>query len=70
MKITRIDADGRSGEAVFSGNALYINLSLVDAKPGDYVLVHAGCAIEIVKQDEAEEILNIFETLGGLSNGP
>ena len=70
MKITRIEADGRSGEAVFSGNALNVNLSLVDAKPGDYVLVHAGCAIEIIKKDEAEEILDIFETLGGLSVGP
>jgi hydrogenase expression/formation protein HypC len=36
---------------------------LVKAKVGDYVLVHAGCVIQTMKQQEAEEIV---ELMGGL----
>ena len=32
-----------------------VNVSLVDAKVGDYVLVHAGYAIQMVEEKEALE---------------
>ncbi len=38
---------------------------LTDIKPGDYLLVHAGCAIQKVSMDEAEEILKLFEEING-----
>lgn len=44
-----------------------INTSLVeDLKIGDYVLVHVGCAIDKMEEDEARETLEVFKTLGML----
>ena len=38
------------------------SLALVDeAGPGDYVLVHAGFAIEVVDREEAEATLRLLE---------
>lgn len=34
-----------------------------EAKVGDYVLVHAGCAIAIINEDEAERTLALLEEL-------
>ena len=39
------------------------DVRMVDAKVGDYVLVHAGCAIEVLSQSRAEEMLEIFKEL-------
>ncbi len=39
------------------------NIKLVDVKIGDYVLIHAGCVIDVLKEDVAEEILTIFSQL-------
>ena len=64
MKVVAIDAKGRCGRVLFSGNEMSVNLSLVSPKVGDYVLVHAGCAIEIVKKESAEEILGLLDELG------
>ncbi|HDD66155.1 MAG: HypC/HybG/HupF family hydrogenase formation chaperone [Thaumarchaeota archaeon] len=36
-------------------------LGLVDAKVGDYVLVHAGYAIKVIDEESALEILREFE---------
>lgn len=42
-----------------------INTSLVeDLKSGDYVLVHVGCAIDKMDEDEAIETLEVFRLLG------
>ena len=43
------------------------NISLVEVKTGDYVLVHAGFAIEVLSKKEAEETLNLFREM--LSQG-
>lgn len=39
------------------------NIRLVDTKVGDYVLIHAGCIIEVLREDAAQEILSIFSQL-------
>ncbi|WP_024294549.1 HypC/HybG/HupF family hydrogenase formation chaperone [Lacrimispora indolis] len=39
------------------------NIRLVDTKVGDYVLIHAGCVIEVLREDAAQEILSIFSQL-------
>ena len=39
------------------------NVTLVDAKIGDYVLVHAGFAIQILDEKEAHETLNLFREM-------
>lgn len=47
----------------FSGNEVEAYAGLVDVKKGDYALIHAGCVIQTMKKDEAEEII---ELMGGL----
>ena len=37
-----------------------VNVTLVEAKVGDYVLVHAGYAIQIMDQKEALETLSLW----------
>lgn len=42
-----------------------INTILVeDLKPGDYILVHVGCAIDKMEEEEAIETLEVFRLLG------
>ena len=63
-----VEIKGNLGKVDFGGNILDINLGLVNAKVGDYVLVHAGCALEVLKKDKAEEILQLLEDLQEVLN--
>ncbi len=40
-----------------------VDISLVNVKPGDYVIVHAGFAIQVLNEKDAKETLRIFEEL-------
>ena len=40
-----------------------VNVSLVEAKVGDYVLVHAGYAIQVVEEKEAIETLRFWNEI-------
>jgi hydrogenase expression/formation protein HypC len=40
-----------------------VNVSLVEAKLGDYVLVHAGYAIQIIEEQEAKETLSLWNSI-------
>jgi len=58
-----ISLDGAKGRVDFSGNVVDVNMQLIDAKPGDYVLVHAGCALEVMEKSKAEELMDLFREL-------
>lgn len=49
------------------------NIALVSPKIGDYVIVHAGYAIQILDPEEAAETLKVwneyFDVLDGLDKG-
>ena len=45
----------------FSGNQIKAYVGLVNAAVGDYVLVHAGCVIQKMKQREAEELMQLMD---------
>ncbi|MCW3974839.1 MAG: HypC/HybG/HupF family hydrogenase formation chaperone [Candidatus Bathyarchaeota archaeon] len=45
------------------GTIRKINISLVDVKIGEYVLIHAGFAIEVLDESEAKETLRIWEEI-------
>jgi hydrogenase expression/formation protein HypC len=62
-KVVEITQEGRKGKADFGGISREIDLSLVDTKVGDYVMVHAGFAIEIMDEQEAEESLKLWQEL-------
>jgi len=48
----------------FDGSTVPVNIGAICAVPGDYVLVHAGCAIAVLGCDQAQELLDIFAELG------
>jgi hydrogenase expression/formation protein HypC len=58
-----LSAAGNEAEVDFDGNILKVNIGAVSAKPGDYVLVHAGCAIDVMSREGAEEMISIFREL-------
>lgn len=40
-----------------------VNVTLVDVKVGDYVLVHAGYAIQVLSEEEAQETLSLWNQI-------
>ncbi|HWR23945.1 MAG TPA: HypC/HybG/HupF family hydrogenase formation chaperone [Feifaniaceae bacterium] len=58
-----IEINGRRGRADVRGTVLTVELGLVDAKLGDYILVHAGCAISVVSKEESDELNELLELI-------
>ncbi|MEA4922527.1 MAG: HypC/HybG/HupF family hydrogenase formation chaperone [Eubacteriaceae bacterium] len=58
-----IEISGTTAKTDFSGNIVEVNTGLVEPKVGQYVLVHAGCAIEVMEKDKAEELIDLFGEL-------
>lgn len=58
-----IEINGNTAKVDIMNNTCEVNISLVSAKIGDYVLIHAGCVLEVMKQDAAEELLTLFGEL-------
>ena len=46
-----------------AGTIRDVNVSLVDAKVGEYVIVHAGYAIEVLDREAAEETLALWNEI-------
>jgi len=46
-----------------AGTMRDVNISLVEAKIGEYVIVHAGYAIEVLDQKAAEETLALWNEI-------
>ncbi|MBN1962078.1 MAG: HypC/HybG/HupF family hydrogenase formation chaperone [Deltaproteobacteria bacterium] len=62
MEIIR--RQGNSAVVQINGVELSVSLDLVDdVQVGDYVIVHAGFAIQSLSVDEARETLAIFDRL-------
>ena len=63
MKVIKIE--GESALVEMGGTQKTIGLDIVDPKPnvGDYVIVHAGFAINVIDENEAQIILNDFEEM-------
>ena len=53
----------RTAEVDFGGNIASVKIGLVDVALGDYVLVHAGMAIEAMDEEKACAILEIWGQL-------
>ena len=61
-----IEIDKKNDYAIVDygdGTKRNVNVSLVEVKIGDYILVHAGFAIEVINEAEAEETLNLFREM-------
>ena len=63
-KIVEIDTENQHATIDYGdGTKRQANVSLVDVKKGDFVLVHAGFAIEVLDKKEAMETLNLFREI-------
>lgn len=60
-----MEINGRNAKVDFGGTFRDVNLSLVEAKKGDYVLVHAGYAIQVMDEKEANETLKLWKEMLG-----
>ncbi|MGE5578053.1 MAG: HypC/HybG/HupF family hydrogenase formation chaperone [Syntrophothermus sp.] len=61
-----IKINGLMGKVDVMGNVRVVGLRLVpEAKEGDYVLVHAGFALQVVDEVEAAETLALLEQVYG-----
>ncbi len=55
---------GDEAEVSVNGNRLNISLMVLEnVKPGDFVLIHSGFAIEIIDRDEANKTLEIVRLM-------
>ena len=62
--------DGTDAEVEIGGTTRKTSLMLTpEARVGDYVLLHAGYAINILDQAEAEETLAIFAEMSKFMEG-
>jgi len=68
MKVVEIE--GPIAQVEEGGVRRKARVDLVEGvQVGDYVIVHAGIAIERLDQEEAEETLRLFEEVFGPSSG-
>lgn len=58
------DINGEMATVDFGGGTKKgVNISLVDAKVGKYVLVHAGFAIQVIDEKAAKDTLELMEKI-------
>ncbi|MDT8381085.1 MAG: HypC/HybG/HupF family hydrogenase formation chaperone [Brevefilum sp.] len=58
-KMAKIDFGGVSREACIE--------VIPEAKPGDWTIVHAGFALNLLSEDEAQETLDILQEMAELA---
>jgi hydrogenase expression/formation protein HypC len=58
-----VSIDDKIAVIDFGGVQRETNISLVEVKPGDYVIVHAGFAIQTVDELDALETIKLWEEL-------
>ncbi len=65
MKLIKIEGD--KGEVELSGVKKEISLKLLkEVEIGDYLIIHAGFAIEKLNEEEAKKTLAIWEEISNL----
>ncbi|RLF30605.1 MAG: HypC/HybG/HupF family hydrogenase formation chaperone [Thermoplasmata archaeon] len=63
-KVTKIlDEKGYALVDYGGGVTRKVNISLVSVREGDYVMIHAGFAIEKLDEERARETINIFKEM-------
>ena len=55
-----LSIEGDTAVVDYGGIRRSANVSLVDAKVGSYVLIHAGYAIEVLDEEEARRTLELW----------
>lgn len=55
-----VSINGDMGDIDFGGVTRQANLSMVDAVVGDWAVVHAGFAIQIMDEEDAQETIRLW----------
>ena len=58
-----IEINGVNAKIEYSSNITTVNKGIVDCKVGDWVLVHAGLIIQVLPEDEAPYMTQLFNDL-------
>jgi hydrogenase expression/formation protein HypC len=59
-----VNITGDSAQVDFGEGVLReVNITLVEAKVSDYVLVHAGYAIQVLSEEDAQETLRLWNEI-------
>lgn len=67
VSITNEESLQRAGRVSIGGIIKEVNLACVpDAAVGDYLLIHAGVAINVIDQDEAKKTLGYLSQISEL----
>ncbi|MBN2416454.1 HypC/HybG/HupF family hydrogenase formation chaperone [bacterium] len=62
-----LSIDGETGVVEISGVKRNVGLQMIkDPRPGDYIIVHAGFAIQKLDEEEALETIALFREMEGL----
>lgn len=58
-----IEINGDIAKIDYSSNITTVNKGIVDCKVGDWVLVHAGLIIQVLPENEAQYMVDLFKDL-------
>jgi hydrogenase expression/formation protein HypC len=59
-----LSVEGNTAKASIGGAIVSASLHLVeDARPGDYILIHTGFALQKISEEEALETIRIIQEL-------
>ena len=58
-----IEINGNTAKIDYSSTITTVNKGIVDCKMGDWVLVHAGLIIQVLPENEAEYMVDLFKDL-------
>lgn len=56
-----VAVNGTKATVDFSGNTVEAEAGLVTVHPGEYVLVHAGCILQVLSEEEGDSLTALFE---------
>lgn len=58
-----LSVEGSLATVDFRGNTVQAEAGLVKTQPGDYVLVHAGCILQVLSNEEGDAMTELFAEL-------
>ena len=58
-----VSVEGTTAAVDFQGKTVRAEAGLVRVKPGDQVLVHAGCILQVLSETEGRQLRELFEEL-------
>ena len=62
------EINGSIAKVDILGNFCDVDIRLVNVNVGNHVLIHAGCAIEVIGKDEAQELTDLLKEIEAAAN--